>query len=147
MKKEELMIGDWVSVSGTPIRIAALGTVRAGFIDGKGEMFYHGYDSIEPIPLTEEILVNNGFKRIDTTIGNYALAINVENEYDVNDYNRPREFERISTYLRGGYFDGFFEIENRIKEEYSCCRRSCKYIHEFQHALRLCGIEKEIKSC
>lgn len=141
---EDLMVGDWVSVSGTPMRIAVFGTVKAVFLDAKGEIFCHGYDSIEPIPLTKEILVNNGFERIDTTIGNYALSIYVENEYDENDYS-TREFYRIGTYLAGGYFDGMFEIENRKQEEYTSCKRRCKYVHELQHALKLCGINKEIK--
>ena len=55
MKKEDLMIGDLVSVLGIPMRIAELGTVRAGFLDENGEMFYNGYYIIEPIPLTEDL--------------------------------------------------------------------------------------------
>ena len=101
------------------------------------------YDEISPIDITEEILKDNGFKRIDTTIGNYALSINVEKVYDKNDYS-TREFLRISTYLRGGYFDGFFEIENRTKDEYACSRKTCKYVHELQQAFRLTGVDLEL---
>ena len=60
MKGSELMIGDIVAVNNTPLQIAALGTAKAGFIDAKGEMFYHYYDNIAPIPLTAEILKKNG---------------------------------------------------------------------------------------
>lgn len=56
MKTNELMIGDIVAVNNTPLRIAALGTIKAGFADSKGELFYHYYDNIEPILLTKDIL-------------------------------------------------------------------------------------------
>lgn len=144
MKCEDLMIGDWVTVNGIPMQVASIGATRVGFKDEGGYIFYNLYEEVNPIPLTKEILVNNGFERIDTTIGNYALSINVEKEYDENDYNSTREFYRIGTYLPGGCFEGFFEIENRIQEEYTSCKRRCKYVHELQHALKLCGINKEI---
>ena len=144
MKCEDLMIGDWVIVNGKPMQVASIGTTRVGFKDEGGYIFYHLYEEVNPIQLTKEILVNNGFERIDTTIGNYALSIDVEKVYDKNDYS-TREFLRIGTYLRGGYFNGFFEIENSTQEEYSSCKRRCKYVHELQHSLRLCGINKEIK--
>lgn len=144
MKKEELMIGDWVTVSGKPMQVASIRTTRVWFKDEGGYIFYHLYEEVNPIQLTKEILVNNGFERIDTTIGNYALSINVEKAYDENDYNSTREFLRIGTYLNGDYFDGYFEIENRTKEGYASCKRRCKYVHELQHAIRLCGINKEI---
>lgn len=61
MKANELMIGDKVTVNKTPLKIADLGIVKAGFFDSKGKMFYHYYDNIEPIPLTTEILKKNGW--------------------------------------------------------------------------------------
>jgi hypothetical protein len=38
MKANELMIGDIVIVNNTPLKIAALGTQKAGFIDAKGTL-------------------------------------------------------------------------------------------------------------
>jgi len=150
---EDLMVGDLMLVGYTESNI-----------DGDYDVFYNQEkltlahfkfwadndwnendfaEFLRPIPLTKEILVNNGFERIDTTIGNYALRIYVENVYDKNDYS-TREFLRIGTYLQGGYFDGIFEIENKTQDEYTSCKRRCKYVHELQHALKLCEIDKEI---
>lgn len=38
MKANELMIGDIVIVNNTPLKIAALGTQKAGFIDAKEDL-------------------------------------------------------------------------------------------------------------
>lgn len=74
MEVTGLMIGDWVSVTGTPMRIGALGTIKAGFLDGKGEMFFHNYDILEPIPLTHEILVKNGLEESFDGAIEYRIA-------------------------------------------------------------------------
>lgn len=63
MIAEDLMIGDWVSVSGTPMRIVSLFHRLAGFFDEKGEILYHGYNMIEPIPTTDEFLEKNGWEK------------------------------------------------------------------------------------
>ena len=61
MKANELMIGDIVIVNNTPLKIAALGTQKAGFIDAKGEMFYHAYENLKPMRPTIELMKKNGF--------------------------------------------------------------------------------------
>ena len=124
VKKEELMIGDYVSVSGTPLKIAALGTVKAGFLDGKGEMFYHSYDSIAPIQLTDEILEKNGF-RFDKSIYIWQMD---ESEFAIEYGHEP--FEDEDNYM-------FVWIANSIVP--------LRHVHEVQHALRLCGIERRIE--
>lgn len=132
VKKEELMIGDYVSVSGTPLKIAALGTVKAGFLDGKGEMFYHSYDSIAPIQLTDEILEKNGFRILG---GVFKLLYETCNGW----YHA-----RLGEVKRGLYLA---DLQHYKTELY--CRKSyygaINYFHELQHALRLCGINKEIE--
>ena len=50
MKVNELMVGDWVKVTTTD---------QPRKISGTNDMLFH--DDYEPIPLTEEILVKNGF--------------------------------------------------------------------------------------
>ncbi len=120
------MLGDWVSVSGTPMRIAALGTVKAGFLDGRGEMFYHGYDSIEPIQLTAEILEKNG------------INLNPQGSYRIGRY------ASIDLTGDGRYFAYLNTNTNTNTDDPSFLRHCGKYVHELQHAFRLCGIEKEI---
>lgn len=132
MEAKKLMIGDWVSVSGTPMRIAALGTVKAGFLDGKGEMFYHGYDSIDQIPLTAELLAMNKFKhRGDNHLTydyGYCYYIEVINCYCGSD-------DEVTVNIKAGdYSDFMTELSIRVR-----------YVHELQHALRLCETKKEIE--
>ena len=90
----------------------------------------YDYADIEPIPLTPEILEKNGFnpvyedkcvmKYIEIDKGNILLKI-------VIDMDIP-SFSYVESNIMGRRYDG--EI---------------KYCHELQHALRLCGINKEIE--
>ena len=136
MKPEELMIGDWVSYKGEPYQIRQLGifgenrdgedypAVCVGKPKGIGLIIER--NKIEPIPLTDEILVKNGF---------------VKQAYDgwLISENYGRRF--IS--YRTDYFDGLLDI--RYAEEPFCkLSIKIKHVHELQHALRLCGIDKEI---
>jgi hypothetical protein len=78
----------------------------------------HEFSNIEviaPIPLTAKILEKNGFK-FDGEI------------YKLGDYQLVIEY-------RGGLFFGWA----------LCCRKQLNYIHELQHAMKLCGIEKDIE--
>ena len=74
-----------------------------------------------PIPITSEILLANGFKK-DSETGECLLS----------DHNETFEVYWIGTILviQSGY--GRMELVN------------CQYVHELQHALRLCNINKEI---
>ena len=64
MKVEDLMIGDWVNVFDVPKQIEGIRTFKNG-----DEMVYYDEDngnfikSVTPIPLTEEILEKNGWKK------------------------------------------------------------------------------------
>lgn len=124
MEVTGLMIGDWVSVTGTPMRIGALGTIKAGFLDGKGEMFFHNYDILEPIPLTHEILVKNGLEE--------SFDGAIEYEYFPEDKNILLEI----TEEKGEVWWTINVAEYRIAK--------LEYVHQLQHAIRLLGIDKEI---
>lgn len=133
MKGSELMIGDLVAVSNTPLQIAALGTVKAGFLDAKGEMFYHYYDNIEPIPLTAEILEKNGW---------------IENP-DI-----PRAVIYYTQKFKDGDDGWLWDFDVRIDcdpyGDYHLMHNGVSfcyvnYVHALQHVLKLCGIDKEIE--
>lgn len=83
-------------------------------------------EEIQPITLTKEILEKNGFKKLDLTIGNYALFLKENGKYD------------IRSLLFGGVFDGRIDIENL--GSYVCVRKKFSYVHELLLALRLCGL-------
>ena len=78
------------------------------------------YDNCEPIPLTAEILEKNGFVRYSTIVNGYVYYIGDSIDYYL-DYTCLDRSLCIKTecYL----FDG-----------------EVKYVHELQHALRLCGL-------
>lgn len=80
-------------------------------------------DFYEPISLTAEILEKNGFTIHLSHCGIKWLWIEKQKfELAIDEENR----NKITTAL------GLIDIE-------------IKYVHELQHALRLCGIDKEIK--
>lgn len=116
------MIGDWVSVLGIPMRIAEHGTVRAGLLDENEEMSYNSYAIIEPIPLTAEILKKN--------------------KYDYND--SLHEWATDSFCIEFGHVLPNEEQPDHFFIWVSDCEVELKYVHELQHALRLCGITHEI---
>lgn len=82
---------------------------------------------IEPIPLTPEILLKNGFVRSEKSS------------------RKPYQIRNCSTYisivsgrLNARLIKGNGKPMNAVQVD-------CRYVHELQHALRLCGIEKEIE--
>lgn len=129
MKASDLMIGDWVNVT------AAENIVRPDILSSlpkKGKVVGIDCDciyvdfveypfmlgDIEPIPITSEILEKNGF---------------VYNAIPFMD-----GWEQFGLILyRGG--DGY-RIDCGINESLII-----DFVHELQHALKLCGIDKEIR--
>ena len=123
MKANELMIGDWVCTEhdATPRQIDWIRTGEVGLLWNK--VVTPPY--LVPIPLTLEILEKNGFVE--------HVFCEVEYELQCEDY-------RIIIHLSSGYtriYKGsYLPILNN---------QNYKFVHELQHALRLCGIKKEIK--
>lgn len=74
---------------------------------------------LEPIPLTKEILEKNGWKKEDV----FGSLIKYR-------FNGPIDIET------GG--ETF-----RLSNNYFFCG-GIHYVHELQHALRMCGVEKDI---
>lgn len=126
MKANELMIGDWVIVHhptmpAERIQISAdwiktIERINNGLIKEDSPLFR----IVEPIPLTGEILEKNGFTRFGT---NYILK---GGHFGLDNPSNP-----------SNYLDNYW-LRISIKAVH------IEYVHELQHALRLCGIEKEI---
>lgn len=146
MKANELMIGDWVIVhhptmpaEGIQISADWLRTIELinnGLIKEDSPLFR----IVEPIPLTVEILEKNGFKKIqihgekqDNIFQCYDGEITIEvGIYDPNCILIHYRYETPDGINSG-------ELSSIIKVD-----GGKFYLHELQHALRLCGIEKEI---
>lgn len=133
MKATELMIGDWVMFNHNPVRVAILGAAdkSIGLAAGKN-VFGQPFSMIDPIPITAEILEKNGFKK---QYGNDWCY------YKYKDDDTSKEslyyilYDIDSLYLEIAAFTNASGEYNRM----GVC-----YVHELQHTLKLCGIDKEI---
>lgn len=131
MKANELMIGDWVRLQYKHFIKEELVTkdfqvteiqkgIETHYIWSKsGNMGV--VEHIQPISLTKEILEKNGW---------YVPQAKIW-----------WECSNVSFWLRQ-YVDGRFEI--MTDEDSDCCFTTIQYVHELQHALRLCGNDKKI---
>lgn len=130
------MVGDWVKLDFYDVPYGD--EEEATWKNGKITAIHHGnwvdanfggpldecdieVEDVQPIPLTPEILEKNGFRK-----GCY-----------VGGYYSPDCPFRVFTKTEGACgFTTLFDDEIHF---------SCTFVHQLQHALRLCGIEKEIE--
>ena len=141
MKAEELMKGDWVLAIDTIgakrciARILELKDVPYLACGIWGEI--HKYELLEPIPLTYTILEKNGFS-VDRTEP-VCVADGAFVDRPVYKCAEPGWFVE---------FDGWtLRLVCDLPEREITMGPSCSeniYVHELQHALKLCGIDKEI---
>lgn len=119
MKASELMLGDWVLDTRTkkPLRVNPF----------MAEMEVPEW---EPIPLTPEILEKNGFE--DQGFRHHDELNGIDDRVVLSN-----ERERMNSVN---------EWYVHIDSIYYCTIASCEltYVHELQHILRLCKINKEI---
>ena len=133
MKAQELMIGDWVLYNGKFVRVNC---IASGFVGLERPVLKDVIckdKTIEPIPLTPEILEKNGFKETDVVV--------------VGTRKMRWESEDTRTEITIWMDDTMpMEIRKNIYyEDEVCYTLPCPWaVHQLQHALRLCGIDKEI---
>ena len=145
MKANELMIGDWVLeksvdyVDGVIKYVEEKRNVTTNILHQlyNQETGILGKDNlysiqVEPIPLIAEILNKNGFE----TNGNGIMAA-----YCPEDKHANLEISEHYCFDNEKTEGGFYWTINCC--EYDIIR--LRYVHELQHALKLCGIEKEIQ--
>ena len=120
MKANEIMIGDLVLLFGeTPARVDAIGDTEVYVYEKERGDWHVGYEYIKPIPITSEILEKNGF----STTKKF----------------RTYYYQKSGVYISVGMWGRI-----TVSSEGNRMNIDCQYIHELQHALRICGIEKEI---
>lgn len=127
MKANELMIGDYVTFADCQndkypdiIKIWQINEAGESFasIDGSKALDEIAIDDeIVGIPITPEILKKNGFINGEF----YAESL-------IEDWQILSDCSHLAARHSSGW----------------CLDIQCEYVHELQHALRLCGIEKEI---
>lgn len=125
MRQEELMIGDWLLWDNIlPCQVTAIGcdyleTTKCGITLAESHL-------LQGVPLTAKILEKNGLN-IDKYKGGFSPA------YFKEDENCDVEIEMQNEKIAWSINCGEYWIKR------------LNYVHELQHALRLCGINKEIK--
>ena len=124
MEIKELMIGDWIRYSPKSISLnnnygglyraegVSQDTISLG---AKNYRFVVSDKEIDPIPLTTEILEKNGWE---------------QTEY-CHEYRDDKNTIQCRLPYMVGRINGI-EIE----------RFKCKYVHQYQHLLRLCGLDE-----
>lgn len=124
MKAKELMIGDWVRNDlgeyQTVVELRESGAMLA-YND------IYPYDAIEPIPITPEILEKN-LGVVERSSDGYNLVINRE---------------LILAFHLEATLD-FWIAQPSDWPHLTYSLPLPRYVHELQHALRLCRIDKEI---
>ena len=121
LSAKDLMIGDWVSYHGIVNKVAPADFCQKEWID-----------EIKPIPLTPEILEKNGFKKC---AGNEWSVF----KYEDDDYTKKALYQVLWS-----SDELYLEIASYTSRTGEFNRLGVEFVHELQHALRLCGITREI---
>ena len=120
MKSNELMIGDWVTLNG---------------VDYKWQWTHHDFtasefNTLEPIPLSAEILEKNGFVNdasYDECVADYCFV--TVQLWRYHGENILIDWDGITTRIANDWGNLCESIELRDAK-----------VHDLQHALRLCGL-------
>lgn len=125
------MIGDWADFASElgDQPIAKIITVNDLYMIDNGRMV------VRPIPLTPEILEKNGFNEppleMQRRVRFVVLCEEYQIKYSFNSYWFSI-YKNVAAHAIG-YPTFICAFQERIK-----------YVHELQHALRLCKVDKEI---
>lgn len=114
---KDLMIGDWYAFRGHPYKCTASDIASIAECEEKGAP-----TDISEIPLTAEILEKNGFSK-----------------------SRLMGEQRHFTYYLAPSVSLLAIYDADFSLTIGACARYIKYVHQLQHALRLCHVEKEIE--
>lgn len=139
MKENELMIRDYVIRKNVPNEIfivVAIDSIKGiVYLDLDGLGITEKIENIEPIPITPEILGKNGF------VANKHVY-----PYPYYEYVNEEDKLKIGFAYPQGNRTSYKESWVYIDSEYVFVEHlPCTYVHELQHALRLCRIDKKIK--
>lgn len=137
MKATDLMVLDWVKFGADKLRIAEIYDAGVYTMDVMATS-NRGYplEDLEPIPLTSEILEQNGFVLV--AVGDNGVATPKKNR------NRYEKWECRTMWQR---FNLFYDRTCKwyTLNAFDNTIRNIRFVHELQHALRMCGAEKEIE--
>ena len=153
LKVTDLMVGDLVQIKekdGTKLvgafRVVAIGktylggvisdfvkngTISMSYIEDEKRVYQTEVCNIEPIQLTSEILEKNGFEK-EGVIELYNLYAGIDHRVTIHD---DKEYMNSSN-------EWYVHVDSEDYSTIAGCELT--YVHELQHLLRLCKIDKEI---
>lgn len=134
MNETELMLGDWVHLTDKDVN-ARVTELRS---DGHDALVVTDHGEVdmlidlEPIPLTGMILERNGFEKTNET-------------HRVLEYRLCDGVARMNVKFNhtNDYVDIHFDTINSMR--FVSIKKRYMSVHDLQHAMRMCGIEKEIE--
>lgn len=135
MKCRNLMVGDWIQIKdyvGT--RQVAAVTENAAICHSNGStgvLLVEDYE-IDPIPISKEILVKNGFEWEESYYGD---------EFDFASLWLKEEKTYIEWKKVSGIIAIWFDYINPNDGVYADIVFHVKYVHEMQQVLRLAGLD------
>lgn len=131
MKVEELMTGDWYYWEADGKKYP-LQVTKETF-----KLSDEDIANFQPIPSTQEILEKN-FTMYDLE---YFIPEYPNHNPKENDYFSIYHYKGLSCIWKTEYIEDFFNEE----DSKSVCITSIKYVHDLQHFLKSCVINKEIE--
>ena len=145
MNAKDIQIGNWVyslidrygHIEKKPVRITGIRTdsdYSTLLQTSESDVWYH-IETYEPIPITPEILEKNGFKFVSPCINDNKDAWVYEWPNEKPNYT-PHAFLLMSHHNKAEFPNFWIYAPNNP---------DIVYVHQLQHALRLCGIEKDIE--
>lgn len=144
MKGIKLQIGDHVlikSLNGgyhtTLIKISAIHQKKVGYHNVPNKLNWVRFSLLEPIPLTSEILEKNGFDKVPQSGCSNPYYWEFK-EYEEGTDALLYHIKAYSNLFRGMYIS----IDNFGDCATLSFNKQVESLHEFQQALRLCGIDK-----
>lgn len=138
MDCKDLTIGDYVKYNEVTKIVDAVYLYSVSVHDPSEEWSIseaktYPVDDIEPIPLTEDILVKNGFERQGDL---YMYHI------DASDWYLRIDLVDLQDGLWSYDIDSYDKFNDSLETHRN--DRTFLKLHQLQHLLRLCGIDKEL---
>lgn len=131
MKATELMIGDWAIFNGNPLKVQAIDSRDSEIVAEDGifcteeSRWAYTADKVEGVPLTPEILEKNGFCFVKSS----------DRDSVWNGWWIYKDLELGTCCLnREDNWPCYINITDS--------NVPCEYVHQVQHALRLCGLNE-----
>lgn len=136
MKATDLMIGDWVKYTLTGIPARVTGIIKTpkecniyAYVGTGNRLQGINERDFEPIPLTEDFLLKNGFRKEEFKDHNVFII-----------FHLGISVEKVGT----GWFINTSKVNGSLRNYFTEFSGLINYVHELRHVLFVGGIEKEV---